>query len=250
MKTYVIGDIHGAYRALQQVIQRAGLEPEDRLIFLGDYVDGWSQSRQVIEFLMDMDASYDCIFLRGNHDTWCEEWLEGLGPDPSWLFHGGKATIDSYAGITPAELDRHLEFFNRMRWYYEEAGRLFIHAGFSSMHGPAQEPYVSNFGWDRTLWEMALAVDDRIPRDSIFYPRRLLLYQEIYIGHTPTTNYDLDIPMQCCNVWNIDTGAAFTGRISMIDIATKKVIQSDIVQQLYPDESGRNKVKLLNDEDL
>ena len=41
-KTYVIGDIHGGLRALQQVVDRARLRPEDRLIFLGDYVYGCS----------------------------------------------------------------------------------------------------------------------------------------------------------------------------------------------------------------
>src|SRR5579859_5016588 len=211
MKTYVIGDIHGAQRALQQVIRRVAPEPEDRLIFLGDYVDGWSESRQVMDYLIELDARYSCIFIRGNHDAWCEDWLGGMGADPNWLIHGGRATIDSYTGISPEQASRHLAFFNRMRPYYEEADCLFIHAGFSSLHGPAAEHYESNYFWDRTLWEMAMAVDDRIPKDSIFYPRRLLHYREIYIGHTPTTNYDRDSPMRCCNVWNIDTGAAFTG---------------------------------------
>jgi serine/threonine protein phosphatase 1 len=109
------------------------------------------------------------------------------------------------------------------------------------MHGPAMEHYESNFFWDRTLWELAMAVDERIPKESVFYPQRLQLYQEIYIGHTPTTNYGLDIPMQRCNVWNIDTGAAFTGKISIMDIRSKKVTQSETVQRLYPGESGRNK---------
>jgi serine/threonine protein phosphatase 1 len=241
MKTYVIGDIHGAFRALQQVIRRAAPNPEDRLIFLGDYVDGWSESRQVMEYLMELDSTYTCIFIRGNHDVWCEEWLAGLGPDPNWLFHGGRATVESYAGISQVDAIRHLAFFGRMRSYFEEDGRLFIHAGFSSMHGPALEHYESNFFWDRTLWETALAVDNRISKDSILYPKRLGLYKEIYIGHTPTTNYDRDIPMQACNVWNMDTGAAFTGKISMMEIVTKKLTQSDIVQRLYPGESGRNK---------
>jgi calcineurin-like phosphoesterase family protein len=240
-KTYVIGDIHGAYRAVEQAIQRAAPRKDDRLIFLGDYVDGWSQSRQVIEYLMELDGAYDCIFLRGNHDAWCEEWLAGCGAARDWLFHGGAATVSSYDGTTPDDIGRHLDFFGRMRPYYEQDGRLFIHAGFASMHGPAAEHYATNYFWDRTLWETALAVDDRIPPDSLLYPRRLLLYQEIYIGHTPTTNYGYDIPMQCCNVWNIDTGAAFTGRVSVMDIGTKKFFQSDIVQQLYPGETGRNK---------
>jgi serine/threonine protein phosphatase 1 len=240
-KTFVIGDIHGGHRALKQVIQRAQPQKEDRLIFLGDYVDGWSESRQVIEYLMELQNAHHCIFIRGNHDAWCEEWLSGLGPDPSWLIHGGQATVKSYAGISVMDQIRHLAFFNRMQPYFEEDGRLFIHAGFSSMHGPAMEHFESNYFWDRTLWETAMAVDDRIAKDSLFYPRRLLLYQEIFIGHTPTTNYDRVLPMNCCNVWNVDTGAAFNGKVSMMDIATKKVTQSDIVQKLYPGETGRNK---------
>ena len=241
-KTYVIGDVHGALRALRQVIERVGPRREDRLIFLGDYVDGWSQSREVIEYLLLLATEYDCIFIKGNHDAWCEEWLNGWGPSRDWLFHGGEATVSSYAGITTAEVERHLDFFYRMLPYYEDGdGRLFIHAGFASMHGPGAEHYVSNYFWDRTLWETALAVDDRIPKDSIFYPKRLLVYDEVFIGHTPTTNYGFDVPMHRCNVWNVDTGAAFTGKVTAMDIASKKYIQSDIVQKLYPGEKGRNK---------
>jgi serine/threonine protein phosphatase 1 len=241
-RTYVIGDIHGAYKALQQVIERVGLRRDDTLIFLGDYVDGWSQSREVINYLILLDTEYDCVFIKGNHDAWCEEWLSGWGASRDWLSHGGGATVTSYASTTPVEIGRHLEFFSRMRPYYEDgSGRLFVHAGFSSMHGPQAEHYATNFYWDRTLWEMALAVDDRIPSNGIFYPKRLLLYDEVYIGHTPTTNYGFDIPMHCCNVWNVDTGAAFTGKVTVLDINSKKVVQSDIVRNMYPGEVGRNK---------
>jgi serine/threonine protein phosphatase 1 len=47
--------------------------------------------------------------------------------------------------------------------------------------------------------------------------------------------------MHAINVWNIDTGAAFTGKLSAIDIDTKDVFQSDTVKDLYPYEQGRNK---------
>lgn len=41
MATYVLGDIHGAFKALEQVLARSPFEPlEDRLIFLGDVADG------------------------------------------------------------------------------------------------------------------------------------------------------------------------------------------------------------------
>jgi serine/threonine protein phosphatase 1 len=53
-RTFVIGDIHGGLKALKQVLQNAAVTKEDTLIFLGDYVDGWSESVQVISFLIDL----------------------------------------------------------------------------------------------------------------------------------------------------------------------------------------------------
>ncbi len=47
--------------------------------------------------------------------------------------------------------------------------------------------------------------------------------------------------MSAQNVWNIDTGACFYGKLSCIDIDTKEVFQSDVVQTFYPNEKGRNK---------
>ena len=241
-RTIVIGDIHGAYKALLQVLERVAPRKEDRLIFLGDYVDGWSESAQVIDHLIKLDQEYDCLFIKGNHDIWCEEWLSGRAPDETWLLHGGEATLQSYAGMKAVDRIKHLPFFWKMLPYYiGEKNRLFIHAGFSSMHGPAKEHFKANFSWDRTLWEMALVVDERIGKQSNRYPKRLSLFEEIFIGHTPTTNYDTDRPMHACNVWNVDTGAAFTGRLTALDIDSKEYLQSDIVQELYPGEKGRNK---------
>jgi serine/threonine protein phosphatase 1 len=240
-RTFVIGDIHGALRALKQVIGRVGPGPDDRLIFLGDYVDGWSESRPVIECLIELAGRHPCVFVMGNHDVWCMEWLAGMEADPDWLLHGGQATIDSYSGMDETERIRHLIFFSKLAPYHEdEHRRLYIHAGFTSVYGPGKERYPSNYFWDRTLWEMAVVADNRIPLSSFFYPRRLRLYDEIYIGHTPTTNYDMDTPMNRCNVWNVDTGAAFSGRVTVMDVDSKRYWQSDIVQTLYPDEKGRN----------
>ena len=38
----------------------------------------------------------------------------------------------------------------------------------------------------------------------------------------------------------MDTGAAYSGRVTIMDINTKEFIQSDLVYELYPDEMGRN----------
>lgn len=241
-RTLVIGDIHGGLKGLIQLLERVEVSENDTLIFLGDYVDGWPESAQLINFLIELSRKYLCVFIRGNHDVWCQDWLKNQEINNVWFLHGGKSTIDSYQDIDSLTKDKHIDFFANMEDYYiDECNNLFIHAGFSSMHGPDKEHYTTNYTWDRTLWEMALTMDKRIKKDSLSYPKRLLIYNEIYIGHTPTLNYNIEVPMQGCNVWNIDTGAGFYGKLTCLDIQTKKFWQSDVVQSLYPNEKGRNK---------
>ena len=240
-RTIVIGDIHGALKALKQVMKAVAPAKEDRLIFMGDFVDGWSESAQTVDYLMELDVLYDCIFIRGNHDVWCEQWLSGQSAEVNWLIHGGQATIMSYAGYSPEQKEMHRSFLKRLNNYFvDEKNRLFVHAGFTSMHGPENEQYETNFYWDRTLWEMARVMNPRVLRNSKLYPKRLLHFHEIYIGHTPTTNYDKVKPMKACNVWNVDTGAAFMGKLSALDADSKQTWQSKPVYQLYPNEKGRN----------
>ena len=51
--TYVIGDIHGGLRALKQVLALVPRTSEDLFVFLGDYVDGWSEASETVSFLID-----------------------------------------------------------------------------------------------------------------------------------------------------------------------------------------------------
>ncbi|MCI5059216.1 MAG: serine/threonine protein phosphatase [Flavobacteriales bacterium] len=241
-RTYCIGDIHGGYRALDQLIGKLLLQRKDTLIFLGDYVDGWSESAQTIDCLMRLSDNVNCIFIKGNHDYFCEDWLRDGTEGDLWLDHGGKQTIESYDGYSISKKKEHLDFFGMMKPYFiDEQNRLFIHAGFTSMHGVAKEVYPSNYCWDRTLWEMALAMkNDPIPEDSKFYPSRFKHYNEIFIGHTPTTNYGVNVPIQAHSLWNVDTGAGFKGCLTALDVNSKEYYQSDPVFELYPTEKGRN----------
>ncbi|WP_301920646.1 metallophosphoesterase family protein [Ferruginibacter sp.] len=242
-RTLVIGDIHGGLKALRQLLEKANVVVTDKLIFLGDYVDGWSESAAVVDFLLALKKSHECIFIKGNHDIWCEEWLSGGTIDTTWLMHGGEETLNSYADTNAATRNNHLIFFEQMPYYLIDVqNRLFVHAGFTANYGPQKELNPANVTLDRTLWETAISLNKHIKPRSIFFPKRLKLFHEIYIGHTPTLYYDTDTPMQACDVWNLDTGAAFTGKLSMMDIDTKQYWQSDPVYQLYPDEMGRNKI--------
>lgn len=239
-RTLVIGDIHGGLRGLIQVLDSANVTESDHLIFVGDYVDGWSESAQVIQYLVDLSKKVQCTFLRGNHDIWCEGWLRMGQLDTVWYNHGGKETIQSYEYILGDEREKHIEFFQNLKNYYiDEQNRLYLHAGFTSMDGPqVQDDTV--LCWDRSLWEMAIKCDHLDPSDS-FYSEKLKLFKEIYIGHTPTTRRDVFVPWKQSNVWNVDTGAAFRGKLSILDVDSKEYWQSESLCKLYPNENGRNR---------
>lgn len=240
-RSLVIGDIHGGLKALKQVLDRAKLTPEDLLIFLGDYVDGWSESPQVLDFLIELNKTHHCILLRGNHDDLLQKWLETDTYNDMWKNHGGEATINAYEFVSDVRKSTHIEFLKSLEnFHLDEKNRLFVHAGFTNMRGVLNEFFPRLMFWDRTLWEMALALDPNIPKDSPYYPQRLLVYDEIYIGHTPVTRIDETVPVQKANIWNVDTGAAFKGALTILDVDTKEFWQSDLLTDLYPEETGRN----------
>ncbi len=243
-RTLVIGDIHGGLRALHQIMERANVTQNDTLIFLGDYVDGWSQSPDVIDYLLELKERQNCIFIRGNHDELLLDWLQNKNEnidEGMWFKHGGEATVIAYSKVSQSTINKHISFLKSLENYYlDEQNRLFIHAGFTNMNGIDYEYFPKLFYWDRTLWETALALNETIKKDNVCYPRRFLLYKEIYIGHTPVTKIGETIPIQKACVWNVDTGAAFKGPLTIMDVDTKEFWQSEPLPNLYPTEKGRN----------
>lgn len=242
MRTIVIGDIHSGLRALKQLLKELNPSKEDQLIFLGDYVDGWSEAAETISFLIELQDSHDCVFIRGNHDQLCLDWLKGLHKREQWLKHGGQSTVDSYNKIEDNTLiELHISFFEDLEDYYiDNKNRLFVHAGFTNVKGVKFENFPPMCYWDRSLWELALAIAGKSSKEDEFYPERLKCYSEIYIGHTPVSRIGKFVPVQAENLWNVDTGAAFKGPLSALDVDTKELWQSPAVFSLYPEETGRN----------
>ncbi|MFC7356076.1 metallophosphoesterase [Jejudonia soesokkakensis] len=241
MRKLVVGDIHGGLRGLKEVLGFVEPEKNDVFIFVGDYVDGWSDCAETIDFLIHFAEKFECRFIRGNHDQLLYEYLTGAKENPMWLNHGGISSIKSYAKLSEAEVEKHISFLKDLEnFYIDSNNNLFLHAGFTNQKGPQFEYHPENVYWDRTLWEMVCALDKNISEDDEKYPQRLKLFNEIFIGHTPVYRVGFDTPANFANVWNVDTGAAFKGALSIMDIESKQVWQSTAVYQLYPEEQGRN----------
>lgn len=253
MKTFVIGDIHGAHKALVQCLERSSFNRDvDLLITLGDICDGWPYVKECVDELLTIKNRIDIV---GNHDEWFKHWLfGGTHPDPlgAWV-QGGAGTVKSYLRDT---LDRqhmiakgyagyvvgliredvpesHRRFFEKQVLYYKDDKRnaFFVHAGFdryfSISENKSQHPM--QFYWDRTLWEKALSCksDQKLATVDQF--------DEIFIGHTTCFKIGHGKSVQRGGVTNLDTGAGWEGVLTIMDIDTKEEWQSDLVTDLYPE---------------
>ena len=110
MKTVVIGDIHGGFKALKQILEKVKFSEKARYIFVGDYVDGWSESAEVVSYLIDFSEKNDCIFIRGNHDDLLYKYLKFGEKNPVWMSQGGESSIKSYAKLSKEEIEKHIQF--------------------------------------------------------------------------------------------------------------------------------------------
>lgn len=260
----MIGDIHGAYEAMLQVMERSAFDPEnDRLICMGDISDRRPRVKECAELLLQVK---DLVMILGNHDKWALEWMSRVGDQlwdssgsdaadksqparPSldvnelyekasevWLTQGGSDTIVSYREGVPLT---HFELLRQAKYYHLEGNKIFVHGGFDHKR-PLEEQDPEDFLWDRSLIDFALT--------NCEAGTRLGGYDEIYVGHTPTISLHVSAsgrsalksnvlegqttrPLQVCNVWMMDTGAGWSGgKLSMMDIDTKDVWQSDAIE--------------------
>jgi serine/threonine protein phosphatase 1 len=237
MKRFVIGDIHGGYLGLLQCLELSNFDYEnDMLIQIGDICDGWSQTWEVIK---ELSKIKNFILIKGNHDQWALEYLDNQSfGSLSWLEHGGKSTLSNYNSLDVDGKEFFKNFLNSAKPYYIDSdNNLFLHAGYSILESINDIHYrldmeisSGNLWWDRKFWNKSFSGD--YPTDS--------KYNNIFIGHTPTINYGSSKPIRVNNIWNVDTGAAFFGPISIMNIDTFQYFQSEYIFKLYPDERGRN----------
>jgi len=254
-RTLVIGDVHGSFKGMSQALERAKFNPDkDLLISLGDIADGWSQTSECVDYLLECRRFISVI---GNHDKWCKDWFQHGQTPLIWTQQGGSATIESYVRSGKMSNEMHQKFWRSQKLFYvDEENRAFVHGGYTSIKGLGHEQYEATYYWDRNLWSTALSAmhkNNEIKDDRL--PILLRPHSEIYIGHTATVNWDYNskieapigynpgdpimTPANACNVWNMDTGGGFGGKVSVMDIDTKQYWQSDFVDELYPDFKGR-----------
>lgn len=239
MKTFVIGDIHGCLQQLKDAISKANITREDKLVFLGDYVDRGPDSYGVIEYCLILSKTHECVFLNGNHDDyWKNSLLNGNISNGLMWKQGAQKTFESYfiQGIDPMI---HLEFFEKLLPYFiDEDLNCFVHGGFNRHQFIELQQPDDIYWWDRDLVHTARSWSMMNP-EAQKYKFKIQgcekgKFKEIFVGHTPvqmlTKNNKplLTTPQNYANIWVCDTGAGKyqDGLVTVMNIETKEIFQS------------------------
>lgn len=206
MKIFAIGDIHGLFDRLLDLITKIPLEKDDILVFLGDYIDRGPDSKKVIDYLIKLREKRGgdlTIFLKGNHEIMFLDFLDGKNID-LFYYNGGRKTIESYSiGGEFFLPEEHLKFFKELLPYYETNDYIFVHAGLRpsiSIESQKEE----DLYWIR---------GDFIFSDYNFG-------KKVIFGHTPTKSF---LPYFDKYKIGVDTGAVYGGLLTAIMLPDEKI---------------------------
>ena len=118
---YIIGDVHGCFNTLLELIKQFPNKERSKICFVGDVVDRGLFSCDVVELIIQ--NGYKMVM--GNHERRLLnnqlEFLNNKVPfDRSWFFgNGGEATYRSYFGQSMKFKQRHIDFLEQRPVYLE-----------------------------------------------------------------------------------------------------------------------------------
>lgn len=247
-RVFTCADIHGSYKALKQVLEKCNFDYEkDTLISLGDIADGWHEVPECVDELLKIK---NLIAIRGNHDIWLRDWLKSGYQNPMWLPQGGQASYDAYIRTGDVTNQAHKDFFeNQIDYYIDEDNNLFVHAGWDYTWkedflegglypvngGNPRDNIAKECHWDRTLFfGFANHKEDALPLNL---RKSASKYNKIFVGHTSLSHpYEV---FHKANFYNLDTGCGWNGKLTIMDVNTGEIWQSDANSVLYPGVKGR-----------
>jgi serine/threonine protein phosphatase 1 len=206
-KIFAIGDIHGCYDKLRELMERIPYDPQqDTLVFLGDYIDRGPQSREVLTYLCQLRREAEkVVMLMGNHEYLMLEYHRSGDPAllPFLRQLGIDKTLNSYGVNHPQSLQdmlflpaEHRDLLDSLLPYWETEDYIFVHAGLDPNLSLAQHDL-------STLCETRAA----FITDEHDYGKLVIF------GHTA-----FDMPFVTPTRIGIDTGAVYGNLLTAVEL--------------------------------
>lgn len=212
---FTIGDIHGCYNELKELLNQWNPEKE-QLVLLGDLVDRGPKPYAVVQKAIQLQKDHGAIVLLGNHERMLLDWLDQPEFKKDYYYgQGGYETINSFFGhditnqkeaeeiaqLMKVQFKNELEFLESRPLYYEWEDFVFVHAGVNLNLEDWKNTSEREFYWIRDEFHFG---NNNTNKTFIF-------------GHTPTsilhkTENKYDIWTSPCNTKIcLDGGAVYGG---------------------------------------
>ena len=201
MSILAIGDVHGCHTALSKLLDFVAPGEDDRVVFLGDYIDRGPDSRSVIEELVNWSRPESAVFLRGNHEVMVLDAREDSLKANLWQSYGGLEILYSYRAEhqedwVSAIPKRHWAFLEHTVRLFETPRHVFVHACLAPDLEMGEQP-----DW-LVFWEYFERIE---PHKS---------GKIVICGHTPQhSGHPKDLGFAVC----VDTGSAAGGWLTCLD---------------------------------
>ncbi len=217
-RIFVIGDVHGCPKEpeilLRFLEEQEGLQDEDLVVFLGDYIDRGPDSKAVVDVVLDFRTRFPRTrFLKGNHEDMLLDFL-GFGGNlgQAFLYNGGLETIQSY-GITvfapPGEMvsampPSHFKFYCELESIITVSDFICVHAGLNPLRDLGAQNDSDVF-WIR---------DEFLNNVHSFK-------KTVVFGHTPHKDVFQHLPYKI----GLDTGLVFGNKLSCLELRSGRLMQ-------------------------
>lgn len=181
---WVVGDVHGHLGTFRALIHRLKLNPEDRVVCLGDMIDRGPDSAGVIDYIR---SNPQIICLKGNHELMAIASLQNDGNVElwqPWIERGGRSTWGSYIVRSHGDLyDAKKQFAMDAMWMDNLPNHIVLDA-FRLVHAGYDPRMPLDLQGDKELlWIRNRFYDHQYPLD----PNRAVVF-----GHSTTTTVGPD----------------------------------------------------------
>ena len=167
-RTIVVGDIHGCYDELVELLDKASLGPSDRVISVGDLIVKGEKNREVLDLFIE-DERFSAVL--GNHDRALRRYWRG---EPISLKESQEKTR---AQLEPEEA-RYSAYLQQLPLMINLGSHLIVHAGV--------RPGVALSGQIvEDLTELRTLGDDRTNREGVPWYERYDGEKTVLFGHWP-----------------------------------------------------------------
>src|SRR2546430_16999307 len=201
-RTIIIGDIHGCFDELCDLVKLVDLQTDDRIIAVGDLIAKGPKSAQVLDLFID-DRRFSSVV--GNHDRTIRQRLRG---EPVPLTKQQREAIQQLDD----DRERYSQYLRSLPYIIELPNHLVVHAGIRP-GVPLDEQMASDLTEIRTM-----GADPTRRKGTAWYK----IYRgpkTILFGHWPKKK-----PRRAEHAIGLDTGCVYGRRLTAYIIEADEFI--------------------------